>query len=165
MEIKLYTPSGPVVFSSVVKRIRNKTDKLLMLFCFLCIQLAGLAQTTNLTFTQIPTSDPEFLRPDAGANEWSYDQNIVNIPVQGTNTQRLDRYWRFTWLDFQPANGSSGSYSFTVFDQKIQESISKGQTFSFGVMQQCGGCDASVQTNISGAVMLYPTWLHTQMQG
>ncbi len=148
----------------VVKKIKDKADKLLLLSCVICIHLAGLAQTTNLTFTQIPLTDPEFMRPGAGANEWSYDQNIVNIPTQGTNTQRLDRYWRFTWLDFQPANGSSGSYDFSVFDSKIQQSISKGQTFSFGVMQQCGGCDANLQTNISGAVMLYPTWLHNQMQ-
>ncbi len=165
MEIQLYTQSGFVVFSSVAKKIKNKADKLLLLFCFLCIQLAGLAQTTNLSFTQIPASDPEFMRPGAGANEWSYDQNIVNIPAQGTNTQRLDRYWRFTWLDFQPASGTAGAYNFSVFDSKIQQSISKGQTFSFGVMQQCGGCDANLQTNISGAVMLYPTWLHNQMQG
>jgi Secretion system C-terminal sorting domain/Domain of unknown function (DUF4832)/PKD domain len=165
MEIQLYTQRGFVVFNSVVvKKIKNKACKLLLLSGFLFIQLAGLAQTTNLTFSQIPLTDPEFLRPGAGANEWSYDQNIVNIPVQGTNTQRLDRYWRFTWLDFQPANGSSGSYDFSVFDSKIQQSISKGQTFSFGVMQQCGGCDANLQTNISGSVMLYPTWLHTQMQ-
>ncbi len=120
MEIQLYTPSGFVVFSSVVKRIRNKADKLLLLSCFLCIQLAGLAQTTNLTFTQIPLTDPEFMRPGAGANEWTGDQNIVNIPVQGTNTQRLDRYWRFTWLDFQAATVAAGSYNFSVFDSKIQ---------------------------------------------
>ncbi|HLA58027.1 MAG TPA: DUF4832 domain-containing protein, partial [Puia sp.] len=164
MEIQLYTQSGIAIFSSVVKKIKNKADKLLLLSCLLCIQLAGLAQTTNLTFTQIATSDPEYMRPGAGANEWSYDQNVVNIPVQGTNTQRLDRYWRFTWLDFQPANGTAGAYNFAVFDSKIQQSISKGQTFSFGVMQQCGGCDANLQTNISGAVMLYPTWLHNQMQ-
>lgn len=164
MEIQLYTQRGSDVFGSVVKKIKNKTDKLLLLSCFIIMQLAGLAQTTNLSFTQIPSTDPEFMRPGAGANEWSYDQNVVNIPVQGTNTQRLDRYWRFTWLDFQPASGSSGSYNFSVFDSKIQQSISKGQTFSFGVMQQCGGCDANLQTNISGAVMLYPTWLHTQMQ-
>lgn len=118
--------------------------------------------STILSFTQ---TTADFSRPGAGANEWSYDQNVINIPNQGTNTQRLDRYWRFTWLDFQKAGGSSGTYDFTVFDQKIQQSISKGQTFSFGVMQQCGGCDANLQTNISGSVMLYPTWLHTQMQG
>lgn len=115
-------------------------------------------------FSQYTPLQNDFNRPGAGANEWSYDQNIVNIPVQGTNTQRLDRYWRFTWLDFQPATGSAGAYNFSVFDSKIQQSITRGQTFSFGVMQQCGGCDANLQTNISGAVMLYPTWLHTQMQ-
>lgn len=121
--------------------------------------------TIALFFLASFASAQDFSRPGAGANEWSYDQNIVNIPTQGVNTQRLDRYWRFTWLDFQPGNGSAGVYNFSIFDSKIQQSISKGQTFSFGVMQQCGGCDANLQTNISGSVMLYPTWLHTQMQG
>src|SRR5579863_4582412 len=164
MEIQLYTQRGIVVCRSVVKKINDNAYKIILLSCFIFIQLAGLAQTTSLSFTQIPLTDPEFLRPGAGANQWSYDQNVVNIPTQGVNTQRLDAYWRFTWLDFQPANGSSGTFSFTAFDAQIQDAISKGQTFSFGVMQQCGGCDASVQTNMNGSVMLYPTWLHNQMQ-
>src|ERR1700712_5786868 len=151
MEIQLYTKRGLVVFRSVVvKKIKNEAGKIFLLSAFIFLQLAGFSQTTSLSFTQIPVSDAEFVRPGAGANEWSYDQNIVNIPVQGTNTPRPDRYWRFTWLDFQPANGTSGAYNFSVFDSKIQQSISKGQTFSFGVMQQCGGCDASVQTNVNG---------------
>ena len=120
------------------------------------------AQTTQLSFTQVAG---DLNRPGAGANEWTGDQNIVNIPVQGTNTQRLDRYWRFTWLDFQAATVAAGSYNFSVFDSKIQESITKGQTFSFGIMQQCGGCDANQQTNMNGSKMLYPNYLHTQMQG
>lgn len=131
-----------------------------IMFIFLMLLAFG-AKSQSLSFPQNPA---DFNRPGAGANEWSYDQNDINIPIQGTNTQRLDRYWRFTWLDFQPANGSAGAYNFSVFDSKIQQSITKGQTFSFGVMQQCGGCDANVQTNINGAVMLYPTWLHNQMQ-
>src|SRR3954471_14697157 len=110
MEIQLYTKRGVVVCGSVVvKKITHEARKFLLLSAFLLLQLAGISQTTPLSFTQTAASDPELMRPGAGANEWSYDQNIVNIPVQGTNTQRLDRYWRFTWLDFQPANGSAGT--------------------------------------------------------
>lgn len=135
---------------------------LFLILSFGAICYTGCAQTTQLSFPKVLT---DLNRPGAGFNEWSYDQNIVNIPTQGVNTQRLDRYWRFTFLDFQSFNGLAGTYDFTIFDQKIQQSITKGQTFSFGVMQQCGGCDANLQGNVSGSVMLYPLWLHTQMQG
>lgn len=142
---------------------------LLLLFVSLVASLAiwtGChAQTTQLSFTPIDPTQPDLNRPGGGANEWSYGQNIVNIPVQGVNTPRLDRYWRFTWLDFQPFNSPSTTYDFTIFDQKIQQSITNGQKFSFGVMQQCGGCDLNLQGNVSGNVMLYPLWLHTLMQG
>lgn len=121
----------------------------------------ALSLSTPLAFTQ---STNDFNRPGAGANEWTGGQNIINIPNQGTNTQRLDKYWRFTWLDFQNANSASGAYDFSVFDAQIQQAIKLGQSFSFGVMQQCGGCDANQQTNVSGSKMLYPTWLHNQMQ-
>lgn len=144
---------------------------LLLLFVSLVASLAiwtGChAQTTPLSFTAIAPTQPDLNRPGGGANEWSYGQNIVNIPVQGVNTQRIDRYWRFTWLDFQPFGGTAGAYDFTTFDQKIQESITKGQKFSFGVMQQCGGCDLNLQGNNAlgdGNKIGYPGWLHTQMQ-
>lgn len=64
---------------------------------------AVFSLSTPLSFTQ---NTADFSRPGAGANEWSYDQNDINIPIQGTNTQRLDRYWRFTWLDFQNAKST-----------------------------------------------------------
>lgn len=118
-------------------------------------------QGQSLSFPQNPA---DFNRPGAGANEWTGGQNIINIPNQGINTQRLDKYWRFTWLDFQNANSASGAYDFSVFDAQIQQAIKLGQSFSFGIMQQCGGCDANQQTNVSGSKMLYPTWLHNQMQ-
>lgn len=129
---------------------------------FFC--LASFGQTTSFSITTIPYVQPDFTyTPGRGANEWSYGQNIVNIPVQGTNTQRNDRYWRFTWLDFQPAGGSSGVFNFATFDSKIQESITKGQKFSFGVMQQCTSCDANLQNPIAGNTNLLPTWLINAM--
>lgn len=124
---------------------------------------SALSAGTALSFTQLTT---DFNRAGAGANEWSYDQNVVNIPTQGTNTQRLDRYWRFNWRDFQ-TTGAATAYDFKTFDSKIQQSISKGQTFSFGVMQLCSGCDVASNINVmvNGAKMMYPDYLHTQMAG
>lgn len=122
---------------------------------------ATLAAGTPLSFTQI-TAD--FNRPGAGANQWSYGQNVISIPTQGVNTQRLDAYWRFMWTDFQPFNGSAGSYDWSAFDKQINDAISKGQKFSFGYMQQCGGCDGNLKNSTGGASLIYPLWLHNQMQ-
>jgi len=109
----------------------------------------------NFTPTQIST---DFSRPGAGANQWN-NQNIISI-----TGKRLDAYYRFTWLQFQPAGGSDGVFDFTAFDTQIQAAIKAGQKFSFGIMQQCGGCDANAQSTIGGAVLIYPTWLHNKMQ-
>lgn len=136
-----------------------------ILFILLLLPFILSAQTTNLTYSNIPFGNADLQRPEAGANEWSYDQNIVNIPVQGTNTKRLDRYWRFNWRDFQ-TTGSASTYSFATLDQKIQQSIDNGQGFSFGVMQMCSACDIASNINVivSGAKMMYPDFLHTLMQ-
>lgn len=137
--------------------------KYFIAFLFLFSQ--AFAQTTPLTFGIIPPSAADLNRAGAGMNEWSYDQNDVNIPVEGTNTQRLDRYWRFLRTDIQPFNGSAGVYNWAVLDGKIQQSITKGQGFSFSIMDQCGGCDANLQSHASdGGTLLYPNWLHLQMQ-
>lgn len=137
--------------------------KIFLSFLLSLISVVSISQTTPLTYTNIPFANADLQRPEAGANEWSYGQNIVNIPTQGVNTPRLDRYWRFTWLDFQPAGGSQNVFSFTTFDQKIQQSIDAGQGFSFGIMQQCTSCDANLQNPISGNTNLLPTWLITAM--
>lgn len=133
-------------------------------FLVLLFAFTAQGQTTPLSFTTIGTGSDDFLRPGGGANEWSYDQYINQIPTNGVNSISPDRYWRFTWLDFQAAGSASNAYNFSVFDSKIQQSITKGQSFSFGVMQQCGGCDGNLQTNVGGSVMLYPNYLHAQMQ-
>lgn len=137
--------------------------KYFIAFLFLFSQ--AFAQTTTLTFPIIPTSAADLNRAGNGMNEWSYGQNDVNIPVEGTNTTRLDRYWRFIRTDIQPFNGSAGVYNWTLFDQKLTESIGKNQGFSFSIMDQCGGCDANLQSHASdGGTLLYPNWLHLQMQ-
>jgi hypothetical protein len=130
---------------------------------FTIAQFDGYGQTTPLTYANIPFGNADLQRPGAGANQWSYNQNVVNIPVQGVNTPRLDAYWRFTWLDFQPAGGSQNVFSFAALDAQFQASINNGQGLSIGVMQQCTSCDANLQNPISGNTNLLPTWLINAM--
>lgn len=114
----------------------------------------------TLSFTQV-TGDLN--RPGSGANQWTFDQNIINIPTQGINTQRLDTYWRFLWNDFQACNGSQNLFSFTAFDAQFQDAINKKQRISFGIMQFCS-CDSNFLCSVGGALSTYPIWLHNQMQ-
>lgn len=129
--------------------------KLLFLLLFPAI---AFSQTTSLTFTPIST---DINRPGGGAEQWTARQNTVNIPTAGTNTQRLDAYYRFSWTDLQSYNATTagGSMDFTKFDQEIQDAIRKGQGFSFGVMLNC--CSGP---SVGGANLVYPLALHNLMQ-
>jgi hypothetical protein len=126
-----------------------------------CNQSLSQAGNFPLTFNQIPNSDPDLNRPGAGAEQWN-DQNIVNIPNAAINSPRLDVYYRFSYTDIAPFSGGPQSYDFSLFDRKINDAISNGQKFSFGIMQVCGGC--SPVAKVEGAKLFYPLYLHNQMQ-
>jgi Domain of unknown function (DUF4082) len=135
-----------------------------ILFAFFLILAHSVvfAQTTPLVYT-ILTSDLN--RPGAGAEQWN-GYNIVNIPTQGTNTPRLDAYWRFQWIDIQPSNASGPglNMNWTIFDGQVQNAINNGQAFNFGIMQNC--CTGPSLSGVGGpANCVYPAALHTLMQG
>jgi hypothetical protein len=90
------------------------------------------SQTTSLTFTSIPITNADLNAPGRGVEQW-HDQNQVNVPVEGTNTQRLDVYYRFVWTQIE--GPTLGSYSWTFFDGLVNQAITKKQKFSFGIMQ------------------------------
>ncbi len=123
----------------------------------------GLSQTGNfpLSFNQIPVTDPDLNKPDAGAEQWN-DQNTVNIPNAGVNSARLNAYYRFSYTDIAAFSGGPESYDFSLFDKKINEAIINKQKFSFGIMQICGGCGQL--TVVDGGKLFYPLYLHNQMQ-
>jgi len=123
----------------------------------------GLSQNGNfpLAFHQIPITEQDLNKPDAGAEQWN-DQNIVNIPNAAVNSARLDAYYRFSYTDIASFSGAPETYDFTVFDRKINDAISKNQKFSFGIMQMCGAC--SPVALVEGAKLFYPVYLHNQMQ-
>jgi hypothetical protein len=64
-----------------------------------------LFSQTPLSFTKIPYSDPDLNAPGRGAEQW-HNANEVNIPVEGTNTPRLDVYFRFQWQELESTQGN-----------------------------------------------------------
>lgn len=117
--------------------------------------------TVNFIFTAIPLTDPDINAPFRGVEQW-HDQNSVNVPVQGTNTPRRDKYYRFNWSQIQMNNGS---YNFTAFNAEINDAIDNGQRFSFGIMPTCANSVSPGVDTVSGSLISYPLFLHTQMQG
>jgi len=89
---------------------------------FVAIQLHS--QATALSFTSIPISDPDLNAPGRGVEQW-HDQNIVNVPVEGVNTQRLDVYHRFVWTKIE--GPTMGSYNWRFFDSLVNDAIARKQ--------------------------------------
>ena len=113
------------------------TDNMKIFLSFLLsLPFFVAAQTTPLTYTIIQTTATDLNRPGGGAEQWTAGQNVVNIPTQGVNTQRLDAFYRFIWYQLQPqsASGPGLNMNFTLFDAQVQDAINKGQHFSFGIM-------------------------------
>lgn len=119
-----------------------------------------IAQGSTVSFTTIPYSQPDLNRPGAGAEQWN-DQNHTNIPINGTNTRRLDKYFRFSWSMLE--NGMN-EYNWSRFDQEINDAISKGQQFSFGIMTHYPDAVAPHRLNYDGGYAVYPLYLHNMMQ-
>jgi major membrane immunogen (membrane-anchored lipoprotein) len=134
---------------------------LLTTVTLVCLGTVYSQGTSPLTFTTIPYSDPEFLRPGAGAEQWN-DQNLINIPVEGTNTRRMDMYWRFNWNHFET---TQGNYTWTYFDNIINQAINNGQKFGFGIMS-CypDGAGYTGVQSYDGGNSSYPQYLHNMMQ-
>lgn len=117
--------------------------------------------TSNITTTIIPITDPEILSNGRGAEEWNF-QNLVNIPTAAAQTTRPDAYYRWQWYQLQTG---PTTYNWTEFDSKVNAAIANGQTFSFGIMSECSGCNDGSNPTDAGAYMGYPLYLHTLMQG
>jgi len=127
---------------------------------FVAIQLHS--QATALSFTSIPISDPDLNAPGRGVEQW-HDQNIVNVPVEGVNTQRLDVYHRFVWTKIE--GPTMGSYNWRFFDSLVNDAIARKQKMSFGIMPLYpGGTMESGLVSFDGGLASYPLYLHNLMQ-
>ncbi len=144
--------------SAIRKVLRKKASFLLSLLILLSSCFEVYAQTSPLSFSIIPTTSPEVTDPFRGAEQWNTG-NVVSIPTQGATTTPTDAYYRFQWYEIETGNRV---YNWSVFDNQINDAINKGQKFSFGLMPICPGCGGPT---VGGAMLGYPAFLHTLMQG
>ena len=137
----------------------------LFLLLFLLSILMGtrvFPQSTPLSFTSIPVSDPDLNAPGRGVEQW-HDQNLVNVPTEGVNTQRLDVYYRFVWTRIE--GPTMGSYNWSYFDGLVNDAITKKQKLSFGIMPLYpGGTTQQGLVSFDGGLASYPLYLHNLMQ-
>lgn len=121
--------------------------------------------TYPLSFTAIPFTDPDVNAPARGVEQW-HNANEINVPVEGTNTARLDVYYRFVWTKLE--GRTQGSYNWSYFDGLVNGAIARRQKMSFGIMSVFPGNEqeAGGQTFANGGGMgCYPEYLHNLMQG
>src|SRR5262245_60934551 len=93
---------------------------LLLLVITISIGVQSYSQTTQLSFTSISLNDPDLNAPGRGVEQW-HDQNVVNVPVEGTNTPRLDVYHRFVWTKIE--GPTLGAYTWGFFDSLVNNAI------------------------------------------
>jgi hypothetical protein len=118
--------------------------------------------SSPISFNEIPYGNVEFLGPGRGGESWN-DQNIVDIPVEGSPQTSLDSYHRdlFSWAALE---ATKGVYDFSLIQQKINSCITLGQKFSFGIITVHVSNDISPTPIADGVKMNYPLWLHNEMQ-
>jgi hypothetical protein len=137
------------------KKIKNA---LVILLITLGCNYSGYSQTSSFSFSQI-SAGTEVMGPGRGAEMWFHlpwdngSGDGVQIPA-GNSTPGPNYYFRFSWKDIE-SDQTQGSYSWTLFDQKMHQAMDAHQMFSFGVMPICSGC---------GSASWIPTYLHNLMQ-
>ncbi len=115
-----------------------------------------------LSFTAIPTSEPDLVAPGRGAENW-HDQQTVAVPSEADPQQPLDVYQRswFTWARLEP---TQGAYDFSRLEVELQRAIDRGQKLSFGLMTIYPGDGTNPSPSAQGVGMSYPLYLHQLMQ-
>lgn len=109
----------------------------------------------TLSFNQIP-STTNFTSPSRGAEQWHGAWDVDLSPFQ-----KLDKYERFRWYQFETGQGQ---YNWSVLDNSIHEAMDRGGKFGFGIMTVCD-CDTNALLEIGGKYASYPLYLHNLMQG
>src|SRR5678809_1459716 len=134
----------------------------LLLLVITCFGRRLYSQTTQLSFTSIYLNNDYLNAPGRGVEQW-HDQNMVNVPTEGINTERLDVYYRFVWTKIE--GPTLGSYKWGFFDSLVNDAITKRQKISFGIMPLYpGGTTDQGLVSFDGGLASYPLYLHTLMQ-
>jgi len=112
------------------------------------------------SFTEIPYSDPDFMAPGRGAEQWHNGSQAIDVPVEDAPLAALDRYQRWQWTQFETA---LDTYDWTEFDSVMEAAIDAGQKLSFGIMSLFTGAESGNAT-YDGFGSSYPEYLHDLMQ-
>lgn len=132
------------------------------------VNVTVLQQTTpptgtpiSFNLTAIPFSDPDLNAPGRGVEQW-HGSNLVNVPVEGTNTQRLDIYYRspLTWAKIET---SKNVYNWTPVINILNNAIQRRQKVTLGLMSVYHDNEDGV-INYDGGNSAYPLYLHQEMQ-
>lgn len=114
------------------------------------------------TVDTVLASSLDLLTPQRGANTFFTNTQWANVPDPAVSTWSIDNYYRFLWVLVETGNGV---FNWTDFNNQVNTSISRRQRFEFRV--ETLDTDApGVYTlpNVGGAFLVYPQFLHTQMQ-
>ena len=139
------------------------------LLLFFSSSTTGNAQTTALSFTQIPFSNPDLIAPGRGVEHWfspnDWDNNTM-VQVPAGNPRGLDYYIRLNWAQIENAGSgttpASTRYNWSTFDTYINLAIDRGWSLHFGILTISEGY--APYGSPGGADLSYPTYLHNQMQ-
>jgi hypothetical protein len=122
------------------------------------------SQTTPVSFTTIPYSDPDIIAPGRGAEQWHNSTDRVSNPSlanpQATENS-LDVYYRMQWTFFERV--TQNNFVWDDFDELFEDAINHGQKLSFGVMPVFESAIDGYET-YDGAISAYPEYLHDLMQ-
>jgi hypothetical protein len=119
--------------------------------------------TQSMSFTIIPTSDPDILNPMRGMEYWQNQWPEMNHPDDINPQPLLERYWRYNWFELETG---PGQYDFSKIDEAIKDCIDSGvgRKFYFGgIMAYYDGWIYPNHPFSGGRYMSYPLYLHQIM--
>jgi len=113
------------------------------------------AQVTTTSYTRLAG---DYIRPNGsfehwGTSDWGAFNATPQIPAG--NSVAMDYYMRLNWTDIESTT-TQGTYSWTIFDNAVNQCIDAGAMFHMAVMDMCSACGLPA--------FGYPTYLHNLMQ-
>jgi len=145
-----------------MKQLHKMLSRIIILLLLFFSQ-NSYSQTSPITVTQIPFSDPDLgYTPGRGAEQWE-NENVAFIPVDSVDSPRTDIYRRFQWTQFETT--VQGAYNWTKFDDYVKEAIDHNWKFSFGVMAFLPFNPEQGDEEYDDGFASYPSYLHELMQG
>lgn len=129
--------------------------KIVVSFFLSLVSFVSYSQTTQIGYSKLTT---DYLRPGGSFQHWgTSDFGAFNATptIPAGNTVPLDFYMRLNWTDIESTT-TQGTYSWTIFDNAVNQAIDNKAMFHMAVMDMCSACGLPA--------FGYPTYLHNLMQ-